>query len=66
MFKGRKPQACLTKGPYPLGLHTADSRRAIESVVKYQTCLIRRVSRLYGESADHYGQSSDAYIATGV
>ena len=35
-------------------------------MVKYQTCLIRRVSRLYGESADDYEESADSYIPTCV
>ena len=49
-------------GRFPL----ADSRRLTQSVDKYQTCLIRRVGRLYRESADDYGESADAYIPTRV
>ena len=57
--------------PYPLGWRTIDrflsvySLRATQSVVKYQTCLIRKVGRLYGESANDYGELADNYIPTG-
>ena len=35
-------------------------------MVKYQTCLIRTVGRLYGQLADDYGPSADDDIPTVV
>ena len=35
-------------------------------MVKYQTCLIRTVGRLYGQLTDNYGQSADHDIPIGM
>ena len=56
------------KGLYPLERRKLADRNQLnpdggtQSVVNYYTGLIRRVDRLYGESADDFGESADDYI----